>query len=84
MENGIKEHFEKTGNQPINPIEIEWGKHETMKFIGLTKREYFAGLAMQGMLADPNASNFKPPFIAGLAVVFSDALLAELEKRKND
>lgn len=51
MENEIKEHFEKKGNQPINTIEIKWGKYETMQFTGLTKREYFAGFAMQGIMA---------------------------------
>ena len=50
MENGIKEHFEKTGNQPVNPIDIKYGR-ETMQFVGCTKREYFAGLAMQGIMA---------------------------------
>jgi len=83
MENGIKEYFKELGNNPINPLEIKNG-NESIQFLGLTKREYFAGLAMQGMLADPNASNFKPPFIAGLAVDFSDALLKELDKPKND
>ena len=66
----------ENGNQPILDNQFEDNK-------GLTKREYFAGLAMQGMLADPNASNFKPKFIAGLAVDFSDAILAELDKPKN-
>lgn len=66
----------ENGKQPILDNQFEDNK-------GLTKREYFAGLAMQGMLADPNASNFKPPFIAGLAVDFSDALLKELDKPKN-
>ncbi len=51
--------------------------------VGLTKREYFAGLAMQGMLAD-NGSHFEPAFITGLAVKFSDALLAELDKPKSE
>lgn len=64
----------ENGKQPILDNQFEDNK-------GLTKREYFAGLAMQGMLADPNASNFKPKFIAELAVDFSDALLEELDKK---
>lgn len=64
----------ENGKQPILDNQFEDNK-------GLTKREYFAGLAMQGMLSDPNASNFKPPFIAELAVDFSDALLKELDKK---
>lgn len=67
----------ENGKQPVLGNQFEDNK-------GLTKREYFAGLAMQGMLGDPNSSNFKPKFIAGLAVDFSDALLAELSKLKND
>lgn len=83
MENGIKEYFKKVGNNPINPLEIKTG-NESMQFVGLTKREYFAGLAMQGMLADPNLSDYNPKFIAGLAVDFSDAILKELDKPKNE
>lgn len=47
---------------------------------GLTKREYFAGLAMQGLLASyagihtiPN-----PEILAKKSVQFADALLTEL------
>jgi len=46
---------------------------------GLTKREYFAALAMQGLLADPEIVG-KPEQYAKDAVTFADALLAELEK----
>lgn len=50
---------------------------------GLTKREYFAGLAMQGGLAggmkcDASGSVF--PLFAKTCVNFADALIAELEK----
>lgn len=53
--------------------------------IGLTKREYFAGLAMQGLLVNYNANmmwgnhpNF--PMVEAAAVRCADQLLAELEK----
>ena len=56
-------------------------------FNGLTKREYFAGLAMQGLLSiyDSNQDSIVPNrdtviYMAGLAVTASDALLLELEK----
>jgi hypothetical protein len=56
---------------------------------GLTKREYFAGLAMQGLLANQNGGmqkgggmTFSPIGISELAVLHADALLAELEKTK--
>ena len=45
---------------------------------GLTKREYFAGLAMQGILAYGGYAT--PHDMASDAVMYADALLAELEK----
>lgn len=44
---------------------------------GLTKREYFAGMAMQGLISG-NGTHFSD--IPEKSVEFSDALLAELEK----
>lgn len=44
---------------------------------GLTKREYFAAMAMQGLCADSMAPTFQ---IAEQAVIQADALLKELEK----
>lgn len=46
---------------------------------GLTKREYFAGLAMQGLIIE-SVDGLED--IAPLAVQHADALLAELEKAK--
>ena len=49
--------------------------------IGLTKREYFAGLAMQGLLASVHyASNYKDGAIVSQSVKIADALLEELDK----
>lgn len=56
----------------------------------LTRREYFAALAMQGLLA--NTEQWKYIFkneldahaqISGLSREFSDALIAELSKEKH-
>jgi hypothetical protein len=54
---------------------------------GLTKREYFAAFAMQGLLANQNGgmqkgggATFSPVGISELAVLHADATLAELEK----
>ena len=47
------------------------------KFGGLTKREYLAAKAMQGLLSNPNQ---KFEFVAKLAVLHADALLNELSK----
>ena len=71
-------------NADMPAIDFEYGE-------GLTKREHFAGLALQGLLsndvmmqfslgvADKRSSN---PFglVADQAVSFADALLKELEK----
>lgn len=46
---------------------------------GLTKREHFAGLAMQGLLANPNR-DFYHADLADEATKHADALLAELAK----
>ena len=50
----------------------------------LTKREHFAGLAMQGWLARcanvPHSVTLKPCDMAAVAVTMADALLAELDK----
>lgn len=49
--------------------------------LGLTKREYFAGLAMQGMLASwPKDARLKPDTTAERATLFADALIAALNK----
>jgi hypothetical protein len=53
---------------------------------GLTKREYFAGLAMQGILAS-NTEGLAIGRIdikgyAEMSIMAADALLAELEKTK--
>lgn len=50
---------------------------------GLTKREHFAGLALQGMSSHPEFYGTNPEFaeiIAKDCVKFADALLAELSK----
>jgi hypothetical protein len=48
---------------------------------GLTKREHFAGLAMQGFLAS-NGNRSIRGSIPTIAVEYADALLAELDKVK--
>lgn len=84
----------KNSEQPINPITLrqigdndfkvatEKDIREGMYLIsygGLTKREYFAGLAMQGFAsAEIEFNGVKE--MARSAVLFADTLLAELEK----
>jgi hypothetical protein len=54
---------------------------------GLTKREYFAGLAMQGLIAGCYAGNNAGFTVQGncvAAVEYADALIAELSRRARD
>jgi hypothetical protein len=50
---------------------------------GLTKREYFAAMALQGLLTDNESANTREEF-AGYAVKFADALIEELSKTKTN
>lgn len=50
--------------------------------LGLTKREYFAAMAMQGMLANPSIEGSKENFALD-AVECADALLSALEEKKD-
>jgi hypothetical protein len=47
---------------------------------GLTKRELFAAMVFQGYAADPNSGNGAVQPMAAAAVMWADALLAELAK----
>ncbi len=85
----------KNGDLPINPLygadNVPWSTKgidaaafkENPMMSGLTKREYFAGLAMQGMIASGCTIDVDKeyPFKtrAATAVVMADALLKELE-----
>ena len=58
---------------------------------GLTKREYFAAMAMQGMLANPNGTMMQggdrtlhPDHISKMALIHADAVLKELDKPKDE
>jgi len=49
--------------------------------IGLTKREYFAAMAMQALASDPTLTSHKTPLeVAHIATVYADALIEELNK----
>jgi hypothetical protein len=59
------------------------GPQKTVEyFFGLTKREYFAGLAMQGLIPNyrTERSEEGDRALAKLAIYLSEALLAELKK----
>jgi hypothetical protein len=66
-----------SASEPAFPIQT----NSTTISVGLTKREYFAGLALQGLLV--NISEDEPTLIiAKRAALYADALIAELEKSK--
>ena len=64
-------------DEPAIPVMDDggYGQH-----YGLTKREYFAGLAMQGLLANNNLADVEASHMAIWATMQADALLKELEK----
>lgn len=49
-------------------------------YMGLTKREYFAAMAVQGLMASPHVDGATYEEITEAAVNVADALLKELEK----
>ena len=59
----------------INPLDFGSKIEYASK---LTKREYFAGLAMQGMLANKDASDFDALTTAQIAINYAETLLDEL------
>jgi hypothetical protein len=74
-------------DRPINAV-----PHMAGTYGGLTKREYFAGLAMQSVLNSRpltrnefsrlNKKTFGEDLVAEMSVLMADALLAELEKEQ--
>ena len=79
----------KNGDKSAFPTEIEvhtaFGSTKRAE-IGLTKREYFAGLAMQGLLALPDKGTFGSfdeaiERICEVSVKFADELLKQLENK---
>lgn len=72
------------GNEPAYPNELAAPTNDGyLSTAGLTKREYFAGLAMQGILScrpDPVSDASWNEAVAAWSVIAADSLLAELEK----
>jgi hypothetical protein len=65
----------ENGKQPITPINYDAAYSSE----GLTKREYFAALAMQGLLAGNAISHSDVP---NYAVRLANKVIAELEITK--
>ena len=82
----------KNADKPINPITRSCQQEEDdfvnkwTPLIGLTKREYFAGLAMQGLLALPDKGTYNSfdeaiERICEVSIKFADELLKQLENK---
>lgn len=72
--------METNVNEPINVIEYNNNYIST----GLTKREYFAVMAMQGIIANKDGLDIKIERIVESAVDTADALIEELNKTKTN
>ncbi len=66
-------------NQPAFPI-VEATLDGNNVASGLSKREYYAGQALMGLLANPNPGSIDK--CAKMAVEAADLLIVELEKIK--
>lgn len=73
----------KNSEQPAYPTPDCEVSGTALQYLGLTKREYFAAMAMQGYLASYGpAEHANGKHVAKIAVECADALLTELEKSK--
>jgi hypothetical protein len=72
------------GNDPVSATQEYHSKNfgVVLAKTGLTKREYFAAMAMHSALSDAHISKFSPSFIADEAVKQADALIEALNKEK--
>lgn len=65
-------------NEPIHPMTKQ--EHDNIFFWGLTKREYFAAMALQGIIAScPESYPDREP-TAIRALEYADALIKQLNK----
>ena len=80
----------KNGDMPAAPMLNEHGAphhHSSVLLFegavtGLTKRELFAAMAMQGLCADPSTEHLDKSEIAFHSVALADVLLDELGRRE--
>ena len=86
----------KNADKPINPStsikisDTEFFEYnlpnQERQYSGLTKREHYAGLAMQGLLALPDKGTFGSfdeaiEWMCEVSVKFADELLKQLEEK---
>ena len=71
----------KIETDPNDPINIHDGKGDGKGFKqGLTKREYFAAMALQGLLSNERFDQVERADHLKRSVVFADNLIKELNK----
>jgi len=64
-------------DSPANPWQVFNEDQEPVEYLGLTKREHFAGLAMKGLIS---TSRYTSEQVTEQAVKYADELLQELDK----
>ena len=74
--------MENNETKPNEPINIIYNSANVISTTGLTKREYFAAMAMQGALANKSAHEKTMEMITKSAVKLADILIEELNKTK--
>jgi hypothetical protein len=77
----------KNGDLPAMPITTDEAICQMTgttkpEFSGLSKREQFAAMAMQGLLSKHGDDDYQCEQISSYAVAHADALLKELERTK--
>jgi len=83
----MKQNEIKNSDQSTFPLDPDHNSKYT-EYAGLTKREYFAGLAMVGLLSNSgqvqtfagNRPEPVPSYVAKTAIDLADELLKQLEK----
>lgn len=77
-----------TGNEPAIPLPVTIGTSDDIihsRYEGLTIRQHFAAMAMQGLMANPNCIDGKGggtiQWVVKGSVDFADALIIELNKK---
>jgi hypothetical protein len=74
--------MENNETNPNEPINIIYNSANVISTTGLTKREYFASMAMKGIITNKDGLDIKIERIVESAVDTADALIEELNKKR--
>jgi hypothetical protein len=75
----LKEKINRITNNSAFPLKIVT-KENTVYGSGLNKREYFAAMALQGLLSHRTEDYFYPSAVTELSVKIADSLIEALKK----